>query len=227
MAVQPSIDGASGADAPDGEPDGLIRGEDGRLRCRWHGGDTLYRAYHDTEWGRPSASDDALFEKLCLEGFQAGLSWITILRKREAFREVFHGFAIDRVAAMGDADIERLVKDERIIRHRGKIASAIHNARRAQELRRQHGSLAAFLWAYEPPPAERPQTLTAAWMREHPVTPASTRLSKALKKAGFGFVGPTTVYAFLQSMGFVNDHIEGCCIRAACEADRAAFQRPI
>ena len=219
---------ANRANGPgDDAPDGLIRGEDGRLRCRWHGGDPLYRAYHDTEWGRPSANDDRLFEKLCLEGFQAGLSWITILRKREAFRALFHGFAIDKVAAMSEADVERLVQDPRIIRHRGKIASAIDNARRAQTLCKTHGSLAAFLWAHEPPPSERPPTLTAVWMRENPVTPASTRLSKALKGAGFGFVGPTTIYAFLQSMGFVNDHIEGCCIRDECEADRAAFARPL
>ena len=208
-------------------PDGLMRGEDGLLRCRWHGGDPVYRAYHDEEWGRPSGDDDRLFEKLCLEGFQAGLSWITILRKREAFRELFQGFAIDRVAAMTDEDVERLVTDPRIIRHRGKIVSAIDNAKATGAIQAKHGSLAAFLWAHEPPPTERPETVTAAYIRENPITPASTRLSKALKAAGFSFVGPTTVYAFLQSMGFVNDHVEGCCIRAACEADRAAFRRPI
>ncbi len=210
----------------DDAPDGLMRGEDGLLRCRWHGGDPLYRAYHDAEWGRPSANDDRLFEKLCLEGFQAGLSWITILRKREAFRDLFHGFAIEKVVAMTEADIERLVQDPRIIRHRGKIASTINNAKRTQVIRKTHSSLAAFLWAHEPPSAERPDAVTAAYIRDNPVTPASTRLSKALKAKGFSFVGPTTVYAFLQSMGFVDDHIEGCCVRAACEAERKAFTRP-
>ncbi|HEY9055729.1 MAG TPA: DNA-3-methyladenine glycosylase I, partial [Aurantimonas sp.] len=196
-----------------GIPDGLIRGEDGLLRCAWHGGDAAYRAYHDREWGRPTADDDRLYEKLCLEGFQAGLSWLTILRKRDAFREVFHGFSIDRVAAMDETDIERLVLDARIIRHRGKIVSAINNARRARAIRAEQGSLAAFLWAHEPGSDERPPALTGPWLAANPVTPASTRLSKALKKAGFSFVGPTTVYAFMQAMGFVNDHVEGCCVR--------------
>ena len=210
-----------------GAPDGLMRGDDGLLRCRWHGGDPFYRAYHDDEWGRPSDDDDRLFEKLCLEGFQAGLSWITILRKRQAFRELFHGFAVDKVAAMNDDDVERLVTDPRIIRHRGKIVSAIDNAKATRVIQATHGSLAAFLWAHEPSPAERPHTVTATYIRENPVSPASARLSKALKTAGFSFVGPTTVYAFLQSMGFVNDHVEGCCIRAACDAERKAFRRPI
>lgn len=215
----------SALDAP--VPAGLIRGEDGLLRCAWHGGDPAYRAYHDREWGRPSADDDRLYEKLCLEGFQAGLSWLTILRKRDAFREVFQDFSIDRVAAMDETDIERLVLDARIIRHRGKIVSAINNARRARDIRVEHGSLAAFLWAHEPGSDERPEVLTGAWLAANPVTPASTRLSKALKKAGFSFVGPTTIYAFMQAMGFVNDHVEGCCVRVACEAERAAFARPV
>ncbi|MEX6504741.1 DNA-3-methyladenine glycosylase I [Jiella sp. M17.18] len=206
--------------------DGLIRGEDRLLRCAWHGADAEYRRYHDEEWGRPSADDQRLFEKLCLEGFQAGLSWLTILRKRPAFRELFHDFAIDRVAEMGEADVDRIVGDARIIRHRGKIVSTINNARRTQAVREAHGSLAAFLWAHEPPGAERPDPVTAEFLRANPVSPASTRLSKALKTAGFTFVGPTTVYAFMQSMGFVNDHIDGCCVRAACEAERAAFVRP-
>ncbi|MCB8838721.1 DNA-3-methyladenine glycosylase I [Aurantimonas sp. VKM B-3413] len=206
--------------------DGLTRGEDGRMRCAWHGTDTEYRRYHDEEWGRPSADDDRLFEKLCLEGFQAGLSWLTILRKRPAFREVFQGFGIDAVAAMGEADIERIVQDPRIVRHRGKIVSAVNNARRAAVVRADHGSLAAFLWAHEPPAKERPETVSAEFVRANPVSPASTRLSKALKTAGFTFVGPTTVYAFMQSMGFVNDHLEGCCVREACEAERRAFVRP-
>ncbi|MFY0732579.1 DNA-3-methyladenine glycosylase I [Aurantimonas sp. NFXS3] len=211
-------------DAP--PPDGLIRGPDGLLRCAWHGGDDLYRRYHDEEWGRPTADDDRLYEKLCLEGFQAGLSWLTILRKREAFRELFHGFTIARVAAMDEADVERIVLDARIIRHRGKIVSAINNARRADALRAEHGSLARFLWRHAPDADERPATVTAEWLRANPVTPASTRLSKALKKAGFTFVGPTTVYAFMQSLGFVNDHIDGCCMRDDCETARDAFTAP-
>ncbi|KQT87957.1 DNA-3-methyladenine glycosylase I [Aurantimonas sp. Leaf443] len=206
---------------------GLALSPDGRHRCAWGEGSELYRAYHDAEWGRPSGDDDRLFEKLCLEGFQAGLSWITILRKREAFRERFHGFAVSRVAAMDEADVERIVADARIVRHRAKIVSALNNARRVEALRQETGaSFAAFLWAHEPPAAERPATVTGAWMRANPVTPASARLSKALKGRGFSFVGPTTVYAFLQSMGFVNDHIEGCCARGPCEAARARFVRP-
>ncbi|UIJ71280.1 DNA-3-methyladenine glycosylase I [Aurantimonas sp. HBX-1] len=205
---------------------GLTRGPDGHLRCAWHGTDEAYRRYHDDEWGRPVADDDRLYEKLCLEGFQAGLSWLTILRKREAFRELFHGFAVDRVAAMDEDDVERIVLDARIIRHRGKIASTINNARRTLAIRETHGSLGAFLWAHEPPASERPAAVDWEWLRANPVTPAATRLSKALKQAGFTFVGPTTVYAFMQSMGFVNDHVEGCCVRAECEAERKAFARP-
>ncbi|MCQ0986559.1 DNA-3-methyladenine glycosylase I [Jiella marina] len=205
---------------------GLILREDGTRGCSWHGDDPLYRRYHDEEWGRPAADDDRLFEKLCLEGFQAGLSWLTILRKREAFRSGFHGFSIARVAEMNDRDIERLLADPGIVRHRGKIASAINNARRARELQADHGSLAAFLWSFEPSAEERPHAVTAEFLRATPSSPASTRLSKALKKAGFTFVGPTTVYAFMQSMGFVNDHIEGCAVRSACEAERDRFVRP-
>ncbi|MCD2472252.1 DNA-3-methyladenine glycosylase I [Jiella sp. MQZ9-1] len=209
-----------------GLPEGLVRRPDGAVGCAWHGADPLYRRYHDGEWGRPAADDDRLFEKLCLEGFQAGLSWLTILRKREAFRAAFDGFSIERVARMGDADVDRLVLNAGIIRHRGKIASAINNARQAQRLRDRGRSLAAFLWAFEPGAEERPAVVTAAFVRATPQSAASTRLSKALKREGFSFVGPTTVYAFMQSMGFVNDHLEGCSVRAACEAERAAFVRP-
>nr|WP_165690813.1 DNA-3-methyladenine glycosylase I [Consotaella salsifontis] len=206
--------------------DGLRPGPDGEARCFWAGDDTEYLRYHDEEWGRPSAEDDRLFEKLCLEGFQAGLSWITILRKREAFRELFHGFAIDRVATMGEDDIERIVKDARIVRHRGKIASAINNAKRAQEVRAEFGSLAAFLWSFEPTAEERPERMSLEWARANTTSPSSVRLSKALRKRGFTFVGPTTIYAFMQAMGFVNDHFEGCRCRQACEAERAGFVRP-
>ena len=206
---------------------GVMQGEDGLARCRWAGHDPLYQAYHDTEWGRPSGDDRRLFEKLCLEGFQAGLSWITILRKREAFRELFRDFEIDRVAGMGEGDVERLVKDARIIRHRGKIEAAIQNAKAAREVQDAHGSLAAFLWRFEPPASERPPEPTHEWLMANPITPASTRMSKALRKAGFRFVGPTTCYAFMQSMGFVNDHAPGCHARTGCEEARAAFERPI
>ncbi|MEN3793949.1 DNA-3-methyladenine glycosylase I [Fulvimarina sp. MAC3] len=211
----------------DSETAGLTEGLDGLCRCSWAGHDALYQAYHDEEWGRPVSDDRQLFEKLCLEGFQAGLSWLTILKKREAFREVFHGFEIDRVAVMGEADIERLLGDARIIRHRGKISAAISNARAARALIDGEGSLAAFLWSFEPSANERPETVTIDWIRENPVTPASTRLSKELRKRGFRFVGPTTCYAFMQSMGFVNDHMPGCHARPACEADRTNFERPV
>ncbi|RFC64213.1 DNA-3-methyladenine glycosylase I [Fulvimarina endophytica] len=210
----------------EGEETGLIEGADGRMRCRWVGTDPLYQHYHDTEWGRPVADDRRLFEKLCLEGFQAGLSWITILKKREAFRELFHGFEIERVAAMGREDVERLVADARIIRHRGKIEAAIGNGAAALRLIEREGSLAAFLWGFEPPAEERPSVMTLRWLGENPVTPASTRLSRALRREGFRFVGPTTCYAFMQSMGFVNDHVPGCHARGECESDRARFGRP-
>lgn len=207
--------------------EGLRLGEDGRLRCAWSGGTPAYLDYHDREWGRPVADDDRLFEKLCLEGFQAGLSWLTILRKRDAFREIFAGFAIDGVAAIGEAEIDRIAADPRIIRHRGKVASAVNNARAARRLREETGfSLAAFLWSFEPPASERPDLPTADWIRANPATPASSRLSKELRRRGFTFVGPTTLYAFMQSMGFVNDHLPGCTCREACERDRAAIRRP-
>ena len=205
---------------------GLIEGSDGLMRCAWHGDLDDYRGYHDNEWGRPVDDDTRLFEKLCLEGFQAGLSWLTILRKRDNFRRAFAGFDIPAVAAFTDADIDRLVKDAGIIRHRGKIVSTVNNARRALELQAEFGSLAAYVWSFEPPAAERPASITWSWLTAHPASPASTRLSKDLKKRGWTFVGPTTVYAFCQAMGLVNDHIEGCCCRDPVEAMRAAFRRP-
>ncbi len=212
----------------DGRPDeGLLLGRDGAARCAWAGAGEDYVRYHDAEWGRPSADDDRLFEKLCLEGFQAGLSWITILRKRERFRERFEGFRIERVAGFEAARIEAILADPGVVRHRGKIVSAVNNARRAVALRERTGaSLAHFLWRFEPPQGERPERVTPDWVRANPLTPASTRLSKALRKEGFSFVGPTTAYAFLQSMGFVNDHLEGCCARGSCERARAGFERP-
>ena len=206
--------------------DGLITGTDGKLRCWWHGSDPLYLAYHDSEWGRPQADDRRLFEKLCLEGFQSGLSWLTILKKRESFRRAFAGFEPRKVARFGEADIERLLQDRGIVRHRGKIASVINNAARALELQAEAGSLAAFLWRFEPPPESRPGTLDRATLATLARTAESTALARALKGRGWTFVGPTTIYAFMQATGMVNDHLDGCCVRAEVEAARAAFTRP-
>jgi DNA-3-methyladenine glycosylase I len=195
---------------------------DAVVRCGWAGSDPLYVGYHDREWGRPVVSDNRLFEKLCLEGFQSGLAWITVLRKRERFREQFHGFDIRKVAAMTDADVERLLQDPGIIRHRGKIVSTINNARRALEIIEERGSLAAYIWSFEPKAGQGPRA-----MGEIPSeTEASRALSKDLRKRGFSFVGPTTVYAFMQAMGLVNDHVDGCFCSAECEAERAALKRP-
>ena len=198
---------------------GLIRGDDARLRCRWPGTHADYLAYHDEEWGVPVADDRRLFEKICLEGFQSGLSWLTILRKRENFRAAFADFDFARIAGFGSRDIQRLMADAGIVRHRGKIESTINNARRACDLAEECGSLGAFFWKWEPPahPPQRP--LPAK-------TPESTALSKELKKRGWSFVGPTTAYAFMQAMGMVNDHLDGCFARAAVERARAAFERP-
>lgn len=204
--------------------DGIITGEDGVSRCFWAGDSDLYRRYHDEEWGRPVVDDQRLFEKLCLEGFQSGLAWITILKKRDNFRAAFAGFDIDAVAAFTDDDVNRLVLDAGIVRHRGKIVSVINNARRARELREEAGSIAAFVWRFEPDPATRPAVFTMADIL--PKTKESTALSKELRKRGWSFVGPTTVYAFMQAMGLVNDHLDGCDARAACEAERAALVRP-
>jgi len=200
--------------------EGLMTGDDGLTRCKWHGGLDDYMRYHDTEWGFPVHDDIRLFEKICLEGFQSGLSWLTILRKREAFRAGFAGFDFNTVAEFGDADIERLLADKGIVRHRGKIVSTINNARRAIELKQEFGSLDAFFWNHAPQPGERPDVIDLAWARANPTSPASTRLSKDLKKRGWTFVGPTTIYAFMQAMGLVNDHLEGCFCRAKAEAMR-------
>jgi DNA-3-methyladenine glycosylase I len=206
--------------------EGIIEGPDGKERCFWHQNLPDYLAYHDAEWGRPVTDEHRLFEKICLEGFQSGLSWLTILRKRDNFRAAFAGFDFDKVAGFGDDDIERLVQDAGIIRHRGKIVSTINNARRAIDLRDEFGSLSRYFWSFEPKPEARPQVFDLATLRANPTTPASVRLSKDLKKRGWSFVGPTTVYAFMQAMGMVNDHIEGCCCRAAIDAEREAFVRP-
>ncbi len=206
---------------------GLLTGEDGLARCAWHGGLDDYRRYHDEEWGRPVADDRRLFEKLCLEGFQSGLSWLTILRKRDNFRAAFHGFDFRRLAGEDEAAATpRHLADAGIVRHRGKIASVYNNARRAVELAEEAGSLAGFFWAFEPGQDERPRALDWASLSALGKTPTSTRISKELKKRGWSFVGPTTVYAFMQAMGMVNDHVEGCACRPEVEAARASFRRP-
>jgi DNA-3-methyladenine glycosylase I len=201
---------APGTDAPE------------KHRCAWAGSEPIYLDYHDREWGRPVVADTRLFEKLCLEGFQSGLSWLTILKKRENFRAGFHGFDIPKVAAMGEADVERLLQDAGIIRHRGKITSTINNAKRAMELQREFGSLAAYVWGFEPEARKGPTR-----MGEIPSeTEASKALSKDLRKRGWSFVGPTTVYAFMQAMGMVNDHVDGCFCRDEVEKERGKLKRP-
>lgn len=207
--------------------DGLIVGEDGKTRCWWHDNKPDYLAYHDHEWGMPVTDDVRLFEKICLEGFQSGLSWLTILRKRDNFRAAFAGFDFEQVAQFDDADIERCVADAGIVRHRGKIVSTINNAKRALELRDEFDSLARYFWSHEPGPQDRPATMTYAWAMQNTTSDVSMRISKDLKKRGWTFVGPTTVYAFMQAMGLVNDHLEGCCCRQRVEDARNALKRPV
>lgn len=205
---------------------GLSPGPDGRPRCFWGLSAPEYVRYHDEEWGFPQDGDARLFEKVCLEGFQSGLSWLTILRKRESFRRAFAGFDPEEVARFGARDVRRLLGDAGIVRHRGKIESAIGNARRALALRDELGSLAAYFWRFEPAPADRPRRITWGVLRSMATTPASTALSKDLRRRGWTFVGPTTMYAFMQAVGLVNDHVEGCCVRAPVERARRAFARP-
>jgi DNA-3-methyladenine glycosylase I len=194
------------------------------VRCSWGDSAPEYRAYHDNEWGRPVVDDTRLFEKLCLEGFQSGLSWLTILRKREAFRRAFAGFDFNRVARFGSSDVERLLADASIVRHRGKIEATINNARRAVELVEGEGSLASYVWNFAPDPETRPDPLTWEALSELAQTPESKALAKELKRRGWRFVGPTTVYAFMQAMGLVNDHLEGCDSREPVERARARLR---
>ena len=213
---------------PAGSVPGLVTDEHGVTRCWWGGGEQLdYRSYHDDEWGMPVVDDVRLFEKLSLEGFQSGLSWLTILRKREAFRQAFAGFDFRRIARFGAGEVELLLEDASIVRHRGKIESTINNARRALELVEEEGSLAAFVWRFEPEPAARPSRMTHAELQGLAQTDASRALAKELKRRGWSFVGPTTVYAFMQAMGLVNDHLEGCAARPRVEAARNALDRPV
>lgn len=205
---------------------GLFEGPDGAWRCRWCESTPVYRNYHDSEWGFPVTDDRRLFEKICLEGFQAGLSWLTILNKREAFRRGFAEFEAERMARFDSADVARLVADAGIVRHAGKIASAINNAQRVIELRREFGSLAAYAWGFEPDPRTRPERITHAALQTFTTSPESVAMSKDLKKRGWSFVGPTTVYAFMQAMGLVNDHIEGCHAREQALKARAKLKLP-
>jgi len=197
-----------------------IVGADGKSRCRWCSAAAEFLDYHDTEWGFPVSDDQHLFEKLSLECFQSGLSWRTILAKRENFRAAFHDFDFDRIARFTLRDINRLLKDEGIVRHRGKIEAVINNAQRARELVEREGSLAAFIWRYEPDGKQLAKPQTAS------TSPESLALSKDLKKQGWKFVGPTTVYAFMQAMGLINDHVEDCAIRVKVERARRKFRRP-
>jgi DNA-3-methyladenine glycosylase I len=198
-----------------------IAGPDGKIRCRWCGAAPEFLDYHDAEWGFPVKDDRRLFEKLSLESFQSGLSWRTILAKRENFRAAFDDFDYDRIAGFTERDAARLLEDAGIVRHRGKIEATINNARRAQELVKREGSLAAFIWRYEPDPKQlaKPQTVS--------ISPEAIALSKSLKKLGWKFLGPTTVYAFMQAMGLVNDHVEDCVIRGEVERARRNFRRSI
>ena len=205
---------------------GLFADDTRTLRCAWCQATPLYRHYHDQEWGFPVDDERRLFEKICLEGFQAGLSWLTILNKRDAFRSAFANFEAEQVARFDAGDVQRLVKDAGIVRHAGKIASTINNAQRVIELRREFGSLGAFVWALEPGAADRPGRITHDAVRAMPTSPASIALSKELKKRGWTFVGPTTMYAFMQAMGLVNDHLEGCASRQAALDARKAFTPP-
>ncbi len=200
----------------------LVVGDDGVTRCPWGSGADDYRRYHDDEWGRPVSDESRLLEKLCLEGFQSGLSWLTILRKRPGFRDAFAGFDPVTVAAFGDDDVECLVQDARIVRHRKKIEAAIANARAVVQLHEDGLTLGALVWSHEPVPGSAPNGMDAL----PSATLESTALSRALRVWGFRFLGPTTVYAAMQSLGVVDDHIEGCEARYHCEAERAKFVRP-
>jgi len=197
-----------------------IKGPDGKLRCKWCAAAPEFLNYHDAEWGFPVSDDYHLFEKLCLEGFQAGLSWRTILNKRENFRSAFKNFDFNKIARFTVRDINRLLKDKGIVRHRGKIEAVINNAKRAKELVKQEGSLAAFFWRYEP------KKNNLAKLQAVSTSTESIALSKDLKKMGWKFVGPTTAYAFIQAMGIINDHVAGCVIRSKVERSRKKFIRP-
>ena len=205
---------------------GVRTGADGVTRCWWCLGDALYESYHDEEWGRPVRDDHILFEKICLEGFQSGLSWLTILRKRENFRKAFKSFDLASVARFNSRSVERLLQDAGIVRHRGKIESTINNARRCIELVDEFGSVASYAWSYEPDGSSRPARLDWPTLATITTSPEAIAMSKDLKRRGWSFVGPTTVYAFMEAVGLVNDHVISCELREDVEAERVVFRRP-
>jgi DNA-3-methyladenine glycosylase I len=211
---------------PDVLPAGITTEPDGVARCWWGASDELYRTYHDREWGRPVGDDRTLFEKLSLEGFMAGLSWLTILRKREHFRAAFANFEADAIASFGPEDVDRLLGDAGIVRHRGKIEAVVNNARRCAELCAEFGSLAAYAWGFEPDAGARPAALDHETLTAVTFSPEAKAMSRDLKRRGWAFVGPTTVYSFMEAMGLVNDHLDGCATRPVVEAARDAFVRP-
>jgi DNA-3-methyladenine glycosylase I len=198
----------------------------GKARCWWAVGDALYESYHDNEWGRPVDDETRLFEKIVLEGFQSGLSWLTILRKRENFRRAFHGFDVERVARFGSRDAERLMSDSGIVRNRAKIEATINNARRCIDLRDEFGGLAAYVWSFEPDPAKRPNSIERETLLKMTTSDEAIAMSKDLRRRGWSFVGPTTAYSFMQAMGVVNDHLSSCAFRDEVEAERERFRRP-
>lgn len=206
-------------------PNGITECKDGKNRC-WYADSDVYFKYHDTEWGVPNDDDRWLYEKICLEGFQSGLSWATILNKRENFRAAFDNFDFYKVAEYGEGDVQRLLGNAGIVRHKRKIESTINNAKRAIELKEEYGSLAGFIWQFEPPEESRPEVITKEVLMKLTKTPESEAMSKELKKKGWSFIGPTNMYAFMQSIGMVNDHVEGCVFRNRCTQLRRSFVRP-
>ena len=206
-------------------PRGLARGEDGVVRCWWPGNDPLYVLYHDYEWGRPVDADVRLFEKLSLEGFQSGLSWLTILRKRDNFRRAFKDFDVESVARFNTRSVDRLLNDAGIVRNRAKIEATISNARRCLDLIDEFGSLASYVWSYEPDVSTRPTLVDWDALMEHTTSSEAKAMSKDLKRRGWSFVGPTTVYSFMEAVGLVNDHLDACAMRDEVERERRAFSR--
>jgi DNA-3-methyladenine glycosylase I len=204
----------------------VVLGDDGVARCWWCAGDPLYESYHDTEWGRPVPDDSRLFEKLSLEGFQSGLSWLTILRKRDNFRRAFKSFDIETVARFNARSVQRLLTDAGIVRHRAKIEATITNARRCIDVIEEFGSLAAYVWRYDADPKSRPRRLDRATLTQLSTSDEAKAMSKDLRRRGWSFVGPTTAYAFMEAMGLVNDHLTACDAREEVEAERQRFVRP-
>jgi DNA-3-methyladenine glycosylase I len=226
MSAEDILKAAERQPATPPQPAGILVGEDGMARCWWCGDDPVYRRYHDLEWGRPVDDDQRLFEKLSLEGFQAGLSWLTILRKRENFRKAFKGFDIEAVARFGARSVDRLLADAGIVRNRAKIQATINNARRCLELLAEFDSLASYVWRFEPDGRSRPAVLDRAALLQIADSPESKAMSRDLRRRRWSFVGPTTAYAFMEAMGLVNDHLDRCDVRMDVEQDRRQFRRP-